>query len=121
MKRDPDRWLRLWLWTLNLTVLSAGLVWAAAGNRRALFLSVFVPVALAPISFARLRAHQALRRHLPRRAWSARAMALYGIAGVLCDGTMLAQLLTARSESPVPVLQAPGVNWVGSVWFSAHA
>jgi len=121
MKRDPDRWLRWWLWGLNLVTLGVGLGWAALGYRRALFLAVFVPIALAPVSYARWRAHVALRSHLPRRPWASLALAAFAGLGVLCDAIMLAQLLAARSESPVPVLQAPGVDWIGAVWFSSHA
>ena len=110
-----DSWLRGWLWALNLGVLAAGLGWWLAGNRRALFLLVFVPLALVPFSWARLRAHGVIRRQVPAAA------AVLGAGGVLCDLVMLAQMLTARSPSDGTLLHAPGVTWIGAVWFSAHA
>lgn len=121
MKRDRDRWLRLWLLFLNLAVAGIGAAWAALGYRRAFFLVLFVPLALGPFSWSRLRVHRALRRSLPRRRWARRFLPAVGVAGIACDLLMVAQLMTARSESPVPFLQADGVNWIGAVWFSAHA
>jgi predicted MPP superfamily phosphohydrolase len=119
--RDPERPLRLWLYGLNLAVLALGLTWGAAGSRRAFFLVAFVPVALVPFSYARLRAHASLRRHLPPRSWAAPVLAALGVAGAVCDLLMLGQLLTARLPAPLPLLQAAGMSWVGAVWFSAHA
>jgi predicted MPP superfamily phosphohydrolase len=122
MKRDPDRWLRLWLWALNLAVAAIGLVWAASGsNRRAFFLVLFVPLALGPFSWARLRVHRSLRRQFPRQPWGLAVLAVAGAAGIACDLLMLAQLLMARSPDAAALLQAPGVHWVGAVWFSGHA
>jgi predicted MPP superfamily phosphohydrolase len=41
--------------------------------------------------------------------------------GLLLDAVMVGQLVTARSTTATGLLHAPGVTWVGAVWFSAHA
>jgi len=117
----PDRWLRLWLWGLNLAALATGVAWWLGGYRRALFLVVFVPLALVPFSWARLATVEALRRHLPVRTWAPAAWLALGAAGMACDLLMLAQMLTARSPAAAALLQGPILGWVGPVWFSAHA
>jgi predicted MPP superfamily phosphohydrolase len=117
---DPHapRWLWRWLAALNAGLLLVALALGAWMSRRALFLAFLVPVALVPFSYARWRLHRDVARSLHDHP---RLLALYAAAGVLLDGVLLAQLLTGRSSDAVPVLQGPGVNWTGPVWFSAHA
>lgn len=112
------RWLWSWLVTLNGGLLLAALALGAWMSRRALFLAFLVPVALVPFSYARWRLHRTVARDLDRFP---RLVRLYAAFGVLLDCVLVAQLLTGRSSEAVPILQGPGVNWVGPVWFSAHA
>jgi len=115
--REP-RWLWRWLVALNGALLVAALVLGAWMSRRAFFLALLVPVAIVPFSYARWRLHRAVARTLADAPLARRAFAA---AGMLCDAVLVAQLLTGRSAEAVPLLQSPGVTWVGPVWFSAHA
>jgi predicted MPP superfamily phosphohydrolase len=112
------RWVRLWLIALNaglvLAALALGIAWS---SRRALFLAALVPVAIVPFSFARLRLHRAIAQALGRRTG---LIATAAAAGILLDGILVAQLLTGRASDSPWILSAPGVSWIGPVWFSAH-
>ncbi len=112
------RGVRRWLLALNVALMLVALGLAMAAARRALLLVALVPLAFAPFCYARLRFHHALERALERRPTAAVRLAIVA-AGL--DAVMIAQLLTARLTDPVPLLQAPGVAWIGAVWFSAHA
>jgi predicted MPP superfamily phosphohydrolase len=117
---DPraPRWLWRWLAALNIGLLLAAIALGAWMSRRALFLAFLVPVALVPFSYARWRLHRTVAQALDRFP---RLVRLYAATGVLLDTVMIAQLLTGRTAEAIPILQGPGVNWIGPVWFSAHA
>lgn len=101
---------------LNVLLLLVGLWLAASGGRRGLFLLALVPLVFVPFSYARLRLHRFLEPRLaPAFVW------LLVVAGLLFDTIMVAQLLSARQPLDAAILNAPGVTWVGAVWFSAHA
>lgn len=89
--------------------------------RRALFFAAFVPIAFVPFSYARLRLHRAIEQ-LVDSASSYPILFLSSVGcGIVCDIILAAQFLTARSGEGLPVLHAPGVSWVGAIWYSAHA
>jgi predicted MPP superfamily phosphohydrolase len=101
---------------LNAVLLLAGVWMTWQGSRRALFLLALVPLVFVPFSYARLRLHRYLEVHVARTfLWP------FTVTGVLFDAVMAAQLLTARQTAEPSFLQAPGVTWIGAVWFSAHA
>lgn len=114
----PLRWQRAWLIALAAFLSLAALALGASGSRRGWVLAVIVPLAFAPVAFARLRLFAQLAAPLrahPLALWTATALA------VAADALMAAQLLTARVGDGAAILQAPGVQWVGPVWFSTHA
>jgi predicted MPP superfamily phosphohydrolase len=115
-RREP-RWLWRWLVALNASLLLAALLLGVAMSRRALFLAALVPIAFLPFSYARWRLHRAVARALANTVVTRR---LFGATGVILDAVLIAQLLTGRSSEPIPILQSPGVTWIGPVWFSAH-
>lgn len=112
------RWLRLWLVALNLGLLAVAALLAVVVTRRALFLALLVPLAIAPFSYARLRLYDALEQALAR--WPRVLGAVLGTSIVL-DFGLAAQLATGRASEGLPWLHGPGVSWIGPVWFSAHA
>ncbi len=101
---------------LNAVLLLAGAWFAWSGYRRALFLLALVPLVFVPFSYARVRLHRLLASHL-----SVSAGWLLAATGLALDALMAAQLLTARQMPDTSILQSPGVVWMGTVWFSAHA
>jgi predicted MPP superfamily phosphohydrolase len=101
---------------LNSLLLLAGAWLSWQGYRRALFLLALVPVVFLPFSYARVRLHRYLAAHLTS-TWTG----LVTAAGLLLDAIMVAQLLTGRQTAEVPALHAPGITWIGAVWFSTHA
>jgi predicted MPP superfamily phosphohydrolase len=114
------RWLRGWQFGLNLFLILAALVLGTFVFRRAFFLVIIGPIAFVPFSYARLRFHRYLeqfRKASPRVA--SLFFLLFGV-GILLDCVTVAQLLTARSGSDVPILYGTGVSWIGAIWFSAH-
>jgi predicted MPP superfamily phosphohydrolase len=115
------RWLRSWQLGLNLFLLLAAFVLGTFVFRRAFFLLVLVPVAFVPFSYARLRFHTYLERLLGVHTRTASLFFLLVWLGVLLDCVMVAQLLTARSGSDIPILYWAGISWVGAIWFSAHS
>jgi predicted MPP superfamily phosphohydrolase len=100
---------------LNGVLLLVGMWWMWSGVRRAGVL-LLIPFVFVPFSYARLRLHRFLETHL-----AVSSMWIFSAVGVFFDAVMVAQLLTARQAEPPWILEAPGVNWVGAVWFSAHA
>ncbi len=100
---------------LNGVLLLVGLWWLWAGGRRAGLL-LLIPFVFVPFSYARLRLHRFFETHL-----AVSSMWILTGMGVSFDAVMVAQLLTARQPAPPWVLEAPGVSWIGAVWFSAHA
>ncbi len=101
---------------LNLILLVVGVALASSGVRLAMLLIALVPLAFVPFSYARLRWHRFLETHLP--PWG--VCLLCGV-GITFDAVMALQLLSARRVGAGALLQAPGVTWIGTVWFSAHA
>lgn len=113
------RWQRLWLLAAGAALTATAWSLAAGGSsRRGWMLVVLVPAVFAPVAYARLRLFARLAASLRRRPaplWAATALA------VAADAVMVAQLLAARAGDGGGVLQGPGVQWVGPVWFSTHA
>jgi predicted MPP superfamily phosphohydrolase len=111
-----DQLLRRWLWAFVLGLSVIALAFAATGMRRAIFFALFVPLALAPFAYARLRLFRQLVVPLggSGQGW------LLGL-GIGLDLVMAAQLLTARSTGVATLLSGPVIGWVGPVWCSAHA
>jgi predicted MPP superfamily phosphohydrolase len=114
-------WLRRWLIALNVGLLGLAVVLGTWVTRRAVFLAALVPIAVMPFSYARLRLHRLLARHAGAAPGARRALGAFAAAAVLCDAVMVAQLLTARAPTASWPLQAPGIGWIGPVWFSAYA
>jgi uncharacterized protein len=114
--RHPALWALRWQIGLQLVLLLFALVLGALGFRRALFLFFFVPVAFVPFSYARLRLQRSVE------SLCAPPLLLYTFCGLgmVFDAVMVAQLLTARSATPQPILHSVGISWVGAIWFSAH-
>ena len=112
------RWLRLWLVTLNVGLLLVAMVLGTLVTRRGFFLALIVPLGLAPFAYARLRLHETITRSLAR---TPRLLAAAIGGGVILDFVLVAQLVTGRTADGLPWLHGPGVNWIGPVWFSAHA
>jgi hypothetical protein len=95
------RWLRRWLYGVNLAVL----VYAAGfallhGSRWAPVIVAFVPIVFVPFSYARLRLHRSLGRLLARRAARGWLVAGFTSLGGVADSVTVVQLLTAWSASP---------------------
>jgi len=112
------RWLGIWLVTLNVGLLLVALLLGLLVSRRAYFLAFIVPFGMAPFAYARLRLHAEIERALARVP---RLLASVVGAGVVLDFILVAQLVTGRTADGLPMLHGPGVNWIGPVWFSAHA
>jgi predicted MPP superfamily phosphohydrolase len=108
--------LARWLVAVDALPLLLGVGLGLSGRPRGWFLALLVPIAIAPFTWARWRLHQALAPALGRRV-----LAVTVVAGILLDGILLAQLLTARFPDQVPWLHGDGIAWIGPVWFSAHA
>lgn len=113
---------RVWYWQcgLHLFLLCAAVVLWGLGVRRARFVLMLVPVAFVPFSYARLRLCAFLERLLCPHPRAARLFLGFVWVSVLLDSVMVAQLLTARSGEAIPILHAPGVTWVGAIWYSTH-
>lgn len=112
------RWQRWWLIGLTLVLGSVALYLGVTGSRRGWLLAVLVPTGFAPVAYARLRLFARLMAPLRARSgliWTASVLA------ASADAIMVAQLLTARAADGAAWLQAPGVEWIGPVWFSTHA
>lgn len=85
--------------------------------RRALFFMVFVPVGFVPFSYARLRLHAMLENLLgPSHSFFRFAIWF----GVVCDIILAIQFTAARLSDPLPLIHAPGISWIGAVWYSAY-
>ncbi len=114
---SSPRWQLGWQIGLNLVLLlSAFALWKWV-NWRAVYFMVLVPIAIVPFSYARLRLHsQCVHMFSSHSA----PLALFAILGMFCDATMIAQILTARSGSPLAFLHSPGTAWIGTIWFSTY-
>lgn len=115
-----SRWVGYWQCSLTLVLLGVAVVLWVRGVRRTHLLLMLVPVAFLPFSYARLRLCLFLERVLGAQPRTARLFVLFVWAGVLCDSVMVAQLLTARFDGAIPFLHAPGIAWVGAIWYSTH-
>jgi predicted MPP superfamily phosphohydrolase len=110
-------------WWLRATFVFLTVAASWLGMRypsRALLLVVFVPLSFAPFCYARARVFDRCVAVLRARSWGTMICGLLLIGGFVADAIMLAQLLTARAPTSLPMLHAPGVTWVGPVWFSGH-
>src|SRR5262245_52798100 len=114
------RWLRYWQFGLNLFLLLAAFVLGTFVFRRAFFLVLLVPIAFVPFAYARLRFHLYLEQFSRASRQATSLFFFFFGMGILLDGVTIAQLLTARSGSDIPILYGPGIAWVGALWFSAH-
>lgn len=101
---------------LNAVLLGTAALLTWSSSRRIVLFLALMPLVFGPFSYARLRLHRYLASHL-----TLPLLWLCTAAGLLFDAIMVAQLVTARQTPDVWILQAPGVTWVGAVWFSAHA
>lgn len=111
------RWLRRWLYVLNLFLILGVLGMGIFFYRRALFFAAFVPIAFGPFSYARLRLHRAVEQ----LASSYHILFLSSVGfGIVCDIILAAQFLTARLSEPLLLLHAPGISWIGAIWYSAY-
>jgi predicted MPP superfamily phosphohydrolase len=116
------RFVRRWLYAANLLLLGVTVTLAWRNPARAVILLAVVPITFAIFTYARRRVLQHCVRILSRPTRSSRiALLLVTGAGCLGDAVMLAQLLTARSPMDLAWVHAPGVTWIGPVWFSSHA
>ncbi|MCE2487689.1 MAG: metallophosphoesterase [Desulfurellaceae bacterium] len=111
------RQLRRWQYGLILFLTLGILGMSLFFYRRALFFTVLVPIGFAPFSYARLRLHAALEQALGSSGGLFRATRWLGLA---CDIILAAQFLTGRWSDELPLLHAPGVSWVGAIWYSAY-
>ena len=111
------RRLRRWQYGLILFVTLGILATSLLFYRRALFFTAFVPIGFAPFSYARLRLHAALEQVLGSSSGLFRSTVWLGLA---CDLILAAQFLTGRWSDELPLLHAPGVAWVGAIWYSAY-
>ncbi len=114
---SSSRWQLGWQISLNLVLLlSAFALWKWV-TWRAVYFMALVPIAIVPFSYARLRLHfQCVHMFSSHSA----SPALFAILGMFCDATMIAQILTSRSGSPLPFLHSPGIAWIGTIWFSTY-
>jgi predicted MPP superfamily phosphohydrolase len=115
------RIVRLWQIGANLLLLGVAASLVSRHSLRALVIAALVPIAFTPFSYARLQVHDRLALLCRRSTWPAPILVVLVVLGMVTDALMLAQLLTARAPMNLPVIHAPGVNWVGPVWFSTHA
>ena len=84
---------------------------------RAVYLVAMVPIAIVPFSYARQRLHAYC---LSLLGPSSLSLALFSLVGMMFDAIMALQILTARSGDPLPFLHAPGISWIGALWYSAY-
>ncbi len=107
----------VWHICLNLFLLLAACAMWLWVTWRAVYFIAMVPIAILPFSYARRRLHVYCLKLLGPSSLS---LALFSLAGMLFDAIMAAQILTARSGSPLPFLHAPGISWVGALWYSTY-
>ena len=108
---------RVWHIGLNLFLLLAACAMWQWVTWRAVYLVAMVPIAIMPFSYARQRLHVHCLGLLGPASLS---LALFSLVGMIFDAIMALQILTARSGSPLPFLHAPGIAWIGALWYSAY-
>ena len=107
----------VWHICLNLfLLLGATAMWLWI-TWRAIYLIAMVPIAIVPFSYARQRLHASCVSLLGP---SSLALVVFSLVGMIFDAIMALQILTSRSGSPLPFLHAPGISWVGALWYSAY-
>jgi len=114
------RRVRRWQIAFHCILLLAVLVLGIWSYRRFLFFVVLIPIAFTPFSYARLRLQQDVEQALHAMRPTAALLPILTGLGLFFDAIMIAQALTARLGSPVPILQSPGIAWLGAIWYSAH-
>ncbi len=107
----------VWHIGLNLFLLLAACAMWQWVTWRAVYLVAMVPIAIMPFSYARQRLHNHCLGLLGPASLS---LALFSLVGMMFDAIMAMQILTARSGSPLPILHAPGIAWIGALWYSAY-
>ncbi len=118
---DGAIWVRAsWVWLagavggLAVTSYYAG-QWLA---RPRLALVAVVILMMWPFAHARMW----LMRHLDRTLPVPTAAGVLLAATAACfDAIMIAQLLTARANYRLPLIDGDVASWIGPVWFSSHA
>jgi len=116
-----DVWVRRGQLGLHAVLAGSALLLAVFVSSRALYLLLLAPLCFLPFSYARVRLHRFAERVLRADPRTLALVPALTAGGMLLDAVMAAQLLTARMRSPVPLLHATGISWLGAVWFSAHA
>ena len=107
----------VWHIGLNLfLLLGATAMWLWI-TWRAVYLIAMVPIAIMPFSYARQRLHASCVNLLGS---SSLPLVLFSVVGMMFDAIMALQILTSRSGSPLPFLHAPGISWIGTLWYSAY-
>lgn len=114
------RRVRRWQIAFHCILLLAVLVLGLWSYRRFLFFVVLIPIAFTPFSYARLRLQHDVEQALHATRRTAAWLPILTGFGLFFDAIMIAQALTARLGSPVPILQSPGIAWLGAIWYSAH-
>ena len=107
----------VWHICLNLFLLLAACAMWQWVTWRAVYLVAMVPIAIVPFSYARQRLHAYC---LSLLGPSSLSLALFSLVGMMFDAIMALQILTARSGDPLPFLHAPGISWIGALWYSAY-
>ena len=107
----------VWHIGLNLFLLLAACGMWQWITWRAVYLILMVPIAIMPFSYARQRLHN---HYLSLLGSSSLSLALFSLVGMMFDAIMALQILTARSGTPLPFLHAPGIAWIGALWYSAY-
>ncbi len=107
----------VWHICLNLFLLLAACAMWQWVTWRAVYLVAMVPIAIVPFSYARQRLHAYCLNLLGPSSLS---LALFSLVGMMFDAIMALQILTARSGDPLPFLHAPGISWIGALWYSAY-
>jgi predicted MPP superfamily phosphohydrolase len=112
--------VRLWLGAAHVFLLTVAAVLASRYPTRAVVLLLLVPIAFTPFAYARLRVLDRCIAIVSAHARSRSALIALAVVGCVADAVTLTQLLTARSPVDLPLVHAPGITWVGPVWFSTH-
>lgn len=112
-----ERQLRWWLRLMWLVPSLAVLFVPDYPLERRAGLAIFGLVAFGGFAWPRARLQGTLERN-PRHHWMARA---YFALGIPLDLFMVVQLVAARGAPDGHWLEGPVLQWVGPVWYSAHA
>lgn len=116
-----QRFVRLWLRAAHVLLVGIAAVLAWRNPGRAVVVLLVVPIAFAPFAYARRRVFHVCAGFIRRvHQRSSALLILLTLLGCLADAVMLAQLVTARFPMDLSMIHAPGVTWVGPVWFSGH-